>query len=221
MRSSGIKKGGKNPFHTYSEARSMVRICNGFWYWKRDAQFFFVRNTRIVLGMCVCVLRNGKDQREYVNVMSEKERKTNDDRLRLSHINRYSNCIFPALVFTFNENVAFNSAWTALTLKPHKSTCDISTCVLEYSVWSWCDTCLPLFIYWCSVAFWTRPNLLNTHAAVAAVVTIATAMLLSTDSIYLNNGVNEYTSQFGWYGQTKIGLNVWIEKLLHCGRQSI
>lgn len=47
----------------------------------------------------------------------------------------------------FNENVAFNLAWTALTLKPHKSTCDISTCVLEYSVWSWCDTCLPLFIY--------------------------------------------------------------------------
>lgn len=71
---------------------------------------------------------------EYVNVMSEKELKTNDDRLRLSHINRYSNCIFPALVFTFNENVAFNSAETALTLKPHKSTCDISTCVLEYSV---------------------------------------------------------------------------------------
>lgn len=33
-----------------------------------------------------------------------------------------------------------------------------------------------------------------------------------------NNGVDAYTSQFGWYGQIKIGLNVWIEKLLHCGR---
>lgn len=221
MRSSGIEKRRKKSishvFRSPFNGPNMQRLL----ILKTRRTVFFVRNTRIVLGMCVCVLRNGKDQREYVNVMSEKERKTNDDRLRLSHINRYSNCIFPALVFTFNENVAFNSAWTALTLKPYKSTCDISTCVLEYSVWSWCDTCLPLFIYWCSVAFWTRPNLLNTDAAVAAVVTIATAMLLSTDSIYLNNGANEYTSQFGWYGQTKIGLNVWIEKLLHCGRQSI
>lgn len=142
------------------------------WYWKWDKHTHCFLCARYAIerkksDVWVCAsFRNGKDQREYVNFMSEKKRKTNDDTLRLSHINRYSNCfsyfsLFRTHTYTSNENVAFNLAWTALTLKPHKSTCDISTCVLEYSVWSWCDTCLPLFIYLCSVAFWTRPNLLT------------------------------------------------------------
>lgn len=66
-------------------------------------------------------LEMGKIKENTWMLWVKRNRKTNDDTLRLSHINRYSNF--------FNENVAFNFCWTALTLKPHKSTCDILTCV--------------------------------------------------------------------------------------------
>lgn len=55
LRSSGTKKGEKNPFHTYSEARSMVRICKDYWYWKRDTKFFCTEYANSLRHVYVCL----------------------------------------------------------------------------------------------------------------------------------------------------------------------
>lgn len=72
-------------------------------------------------------------------------------------------------------------SWTALTLKPHKSTCDISTCVGVFRLILVRYVPAFLFIYYCRVAFWTRPNL---HTLAIR------SHFLCADSMWPNNGTD-------------------------------